>query len=628
MSILRGGISVIKHTAATAAGTFTIPTPPASSSSDLILLAPEFTAGPTSFDPYRPWSVAGIDGLVYIANGFDQPQRWNGASAQYNMGAASPTTFSISLVVGAATFANGTVHNYYLVFYNSVTGKETAPQLTAAVPGVESTNTSGAGRDFKIDWTDPVGEYDKARVYRRAQNADGYFLVSTTAIATATYTDTTVDATLITNAVYIKTYRPTLPPIFDWIEGHQGRLFGGFRDSTNVHYSQATRIDAHLRIEDFPDASILQPGSEDGSGGTVKMLSHNTAAYFFQRRGCYEMTGSEPATWAIRRINSDRGCIARRCALPIDENALVLDEKGLYWWTTSGEAIVAGAASDARESPLQPTWDRMNLGAADTFFALLDPRNRTAYFFIALDFEPIPNVAVVFDYSRNIFVGIDTMVWSQAGGILIDASGRRHVIRACDMGYAWEMGYAESEGVFAGASTGVLTAANRVTISDGLATFNTTAATGVIGAPMERYETDGTLLDQNRVSAAAANDLAQFYFPTDLPAIGQSVAIGVIPAVARTPRMTFGSPEKKWVRRVIVEHDNGVAGNLRADTGINEASLVLAKEFDLTTNIRTIVPVADRCWTWTFQISQRYANLGFAVRGVTVQYVAIPGQRQ
>lgn len=625
--IITVGSSILKMP--TGPDAFTIPTPPTSSSSSAVVIAPTFGEGITGKCGYRPWSNATLDGLYFFANGYDQPWRWAGDTKGYSIGAAAPTTFSVSVVAGSGTFADGTSHTYYLVFYNSTTGKETAPQQTAGVPGVTQTNSSGGARDFKIDWTDPAGEYDKARIYRRLQNSDNYKLVATVTASTATYTDTTTDATLDgAGAAYVTTYRATVPPIFDWITAYQGRLFGGFRDSPNVHYAQAVRIDSRNVTEDFPDAWILQPGAEDGTGGNVAMVPHYAAAYFFKRDACYEMTGTDIATWAIRKINADRGAISERCIVALDENALILDERGLYWWTTSGEAVVAGSAQGARESPLQPTWDRMNLAAADTFFAIKDHENRIAMFFIALDYEPTPNVAVIFDYGRNQFVGIDTAVWATAGGILRDAMGEKHLIRACDLGYAWEIGWGESGGVFAGDNTATLTTATHNVLEASAATFDTTTVSGVPGAPYERYDTDGTLLELNRVADATASVLTPFYFSTDTPAVDQTVAIGVIPAVARTPRMTLGTPEKKWVRGVVIEHDNGVSGTLRVDTAINEGSFTLQKEPSLLTNIRTIVPVSDRCWTWSVQFSQRYANLGFTIRGVHIEYVGVPGQRQ
>ena len=203
----------------------------------------------------------------------------------------------------------------------------------------------------------------------------------------------------------------------------------------------------------------------------------------------------------------------------------------------------------------------------------------------------------------------------------------QHLIRGCDLGYLWEEEYAESQGVFAGDGTGTLTAATVSLLTDSAASFDTTTASGAPGVPMERYDSAGALLDLNRVFSATGTALTTYLYPDDTPAAGDTVAVGVIPAIARTPRMTFNTPEEKWLKDVIVEHDNGVSGDLRVDVAKDEDAYALEREFDLTTNIWTLVATKKRGWTFGVQVSQRYANLGFTVRGVHIKYHVVPGAR-
>ena len=610
---------------AAATGSFTVPVPPTTSTSTRAPLSVAFTAGPTGLDPYRVSPFIVLDGLYYTANGYDQPKRWDGGSNYYNIGSVAPTSYSLQDSATGTTHTAGTVLTYYLVFRNSTTGKETAPMLTGSTPGLS--HTMVGTKDCDIVWSDPLLEFDKARIYRRLANSDNYKLVAEVAIGTEAYTDGSADSTLLTAEGYVETLRTTLPPIFDWIQSYQGRLWGGFADDADVHYSQGLRADDELRVEDFPSGWKLQPGAEDGTGGVTAMLPHYGSAFFFKRRACYEMTGSDLSTWAIRRMGSDRGCLSRRCIVEVDESAIILDERGVYYWSTSGEANVAGAPVGTRESPLQPTFDRMNLGAADNFTAIHDRENELVIFYVALDYEPVANTAIVLDYAANRFIGKDSARWASAVGYLEDVSGKQHLCRGGDMGYLWEDNYAESEGVFAGDSTATLTAAAIDTLTDTNAAFDTTTAAGAPGAPMDRYDSAGVILDENRVQAATSTVITPYYYSDDIPSVGDSIAIGVIPAVARTPRMTLSTPEWKWVRAVIVEHDNGVSGNLRADSAVDEDSFALAREIDTTTNIRTTMKVSDRGWTWSFKLSQRYANLGFNVRGVHMQYMIVPGRR-
>ena len=607
--------------ASVASSGFTIPSPPTSSTASRVPLSVAFSSGPTGLDPYRASPFVVLDGLYYTANGYDPPTRWDGGSNYYDIGSTAPTSFSVADSASGSTHTSGTTLDYYLVFRNSTTGKETAPQ------GAGVSHTMSATKDVDITWTDPGGEFDVARIYRRLAGSDNYKLVAEVAAATATYTDGTADSGLTTAEAYVTTYRATKPPVFDWLASYQGRLFGGFRDDPAVHYSQEIRADDELRCEDFPDGWIVQPGAEDGTGGVVTMLPHYGSAFFFKRRACYQLTGSDQSTWSIRRLSADRGCISRRCIVEIEGSALILDERGLYYWSPSGEAIVAGAPANTRESPLQPTFDRMNLGAADQFYAVHDRENRVVVFWVALDYEPIANTPIVFDYGANRFVGKDSARWGSAGGYLEDASGLQHLCRGCDMGYLWEEDYAESEGVFAGDNTATLTDGSLAALTASGASFDTTIASGAPGVPYERYDSSGTFVELNRVYAASSTVLTPYLYPASTPVATDSVAIGVIPAVARTPRMTLNTPEWKWVRAVIVEHDNGVSGNLRLDSAKNEDSFSLVAEIDTTSEIRTTRKASDRGWTWGVQLSQRYANLGFSVRGVHVQYLVVPGRR-
>ena len=619
---------MLGYGAAVAAPTVVTPDVPTEVVATKVPLAPNFTAGATGLDPYRPWSLVTLDGLVYLANGWDQPKRWDEGSNFYDIGSTAPTTFAIALVAGSGTFANGTAHTYYLVFRNNNTGKETAPQQTAGVPGVSSTNNAGAGRDFRITWTDPGGEWTHARIYRRLQNSDTYKLVATVAAATATYDDTTTDANLTTAEGYVRTYRATLPPIFRGLAAYQARLVGWLGNA--LYPFQAVRIDDELRAEDLPDDNIYPVGAEDGTGDITAVLPHYGSATVFKRRAAFEWTGSDQATWAFRPLNRDRGALNPRCIVELEGAALVLDERGIYWHTPAGEPVVAGARTDTKESPLQPTWQRMNLSAADSFFAVHDKANRLVLFYVALDYEPLPNVAVVFDYGANRFVGIDTACWGTAAGYMEDTGGTQHFVRGCDLGYLWEDDYGAAQGVFAGsgrATPVTLTTATNSVLTASAASFDTTTADGVVGAPLERYSSAGVLLDLNRCVSASSTALTTYLCPLDTPAVGNLVAVGVIPAVAQTPRMTLRTPEKKWIRGLIVEHDEETDGDLRVDTATNGDAFALSREIDLSAGIRTPCRASNRGWTFALQVSQRYAGLGFAVRGVHVTYFVVPGQR-
>lgn len=596
---------------------FSIPIPPTSSTATLVPYAPNLTAGPTGKDTTRPWTGTVLDGLQCFANNYDQPWRWVPDTATtYNMGSTSPTTFAVADAAGGTAHAAGTVLRYYLVFRNSTIGKETAPQLTGTTPG--TSYTMAGTKDAEITWTDPGGEFDKARIYRALQGSDTYHLVAEVTASTATYTDATADSTLRTNEVYTTRYRTTLPPIFYAITEHLYRCWGWTKHEAFLYYSQRGRVDDEFLLDDFPDANILPVGPNDGHGGIRACVPHYDALYVFKQRAAYEVTGEDVVTFESRLMFEDRGALSPRCVVGLEGFMVFLDERGVFLWTPGGEPIVAGSRADLKESPLQPIWERMNLAAADTFFVKHDERKRMLRFHVALDYDPVPLHRINYDYGRNRFVSIDSLVPACAGGRLTDALGVEHEVRVDDYGWAVEENYGQSDGVQAGDNTGTVTGVSGYTLTCSAAAFGTTDATSGVGTPMERYSSAGVVLDANRVASVTGTTVVPLYAPTDTPAIGDTVALGVIPAVVETGDLTFATETKKWIGRLVVEHDTESSGTLKVQSSVNGGTYALLKEMDLTTVVRHIVPCSDRGWTWSLQLSQRYANLGFTVRGVHV----------
>ncbi len=604
-------------------GSFTIPTTPATSEATKVPYLPNLATGASGIDPYRGWVPAVLEGLAYFANGYDQPWSFNpeSPSTNRNLGVAAPTTFTVADASGGSTFPSGTVVRYKLVFGNSSTGKKSAPQTSVLASGLLVTfvsHTMAATKDTKIDWTDPGGELDKAYIYRALDGSDTFHLVATVNASTATYTDSSSDATIRQNDPIVERFRLTLPPVFDGLASHLNRLWGWEPDGTVLYFSQTARADGERVQEDFPDANFLPVGPEDGLGPIRAFLPHFDAGFVFKRRGCYEVQGTDGSNFVLRRVFSDRGACNPRCVAARDGIVFLLDERGLYFWTPGSEPVVAAAQPGSDYSPIQPVWDRLNLSVSRKFRVRVVPSEQIVVCWVALDFEPVPNTRIVFDYGRNRFVSIDTMVWATDDGTLEDAQGALHDVRLDDLGYLWEEDYAQSEGVYAGSNTATVTGGSTSQITASGASFDTTIA-GPRGAPMERYSSAGVVLDQNRVYSNTGTELVPYFYSGESVAAGQSVAVGVIPAVVTLPKMTFGLPDRqKQVTKVAVTHGNGVSGNLKIETAVDEEDFEnVLPEFSLVSKVQNISPTRNFGFTWQIQFSQRYANLGFSLRSVT-----------
>lgn len=596
------------------------------------LYAPNLSAGFTGKDRYRNWGPMPVvvDGSPYFANGWDQPWRMDPATgAAYNAGSTAPTTFAVADAAGGTTFPIGTVLTYYLVFRNSSFDKETAPQQTSGVPGVS--HTMVATKDALITWTDPGGEWDQVAIYRRLQQSDNYKLVDYEAASAGTYTDNSPDSALETATNYVTRYRATLPPIFAGIATHLNRMWGWTGGDAKAYYAQQVLIGTENVADDFPDSWELLIGVNDGRGPIVSMVALYDSLLAFKWDGCYEITGTDILTFEVRELFSERGAISNRCIVPQEGSLVVLDKRGLYSWSPGAIPRVLGATENTEMSPLQPLWDRMNLDAASTFFAVVDRAQRIMRFHVALDFEPVPNVAVVWDYGNNRFVGVDTLEWGGAGGSVRDGGGTDHTLRIDDLAYLWEENYGSVEGVLSGDTSATITAYGATTdlITASAASFNVTAANGVIGAPFRRYSSAGAVLDSNRVYSASTTTITPYYFYSGTaPAANQTLKLGVIPARGRSGKWRMGTDEKKHWRSLAFEFDQESSGTVAVTGAFNDqASDTSLGTLTLSGGVRGVVPVMGRARTFAFEFAADAPSNPFTIRATTIYAYAVEDRR-
>lgn len=590
-------------------GGFTIPTPPTPTAGSSATYNPNLLTGPTGKDRTRPWIGTVIDGVQCWANGHDQPWYYSPTdNAFYDLGSVVPTGNSAAVSGASGWLANGDTATYYVVGYNSTLGKETAPQT------VTVTNSSGGTRDVTLTLSDPGGEFDKNRIYRRLGSSDNFKLVVEQAAATSSYVDSSADSAILNNTAYIARYRETKPPIFEGIVEYAERLWGWVESDPVAYYGQITRTDGVWVQDDFPSGNILPIGMNDTLGGVVVAYPLDSALYFFKRRGCYELTGEDASTFVLTRRFADRGCIAPRTLLEVEGLLVFLDERGLALWAPGADQpVIAGASEGSRESPLAPLWKRLNLDARKKFWAQHNEEDGTYELWVALDHDPVATTRIVYDYRRNVFVAVDYGLCGAAGGLLDDAGGTQHVIRLDDLGYAWEEYVGNAEGVYAGDTTADITSAAGTLLTCSGASFDTTDVTDAGGCPIDRYDSDGDVVDENRVYLVTSTSLETLYWSSAAADDTQTVAVGVIPAVFQTGGINFGSSSRKYVPRIYVEFEEQASGSLRFDTSRDGDAFTLADEMDMTVEGAEVVPIQDRFNRWRLRASQRYAGLGFRV---------------
>lgn len=614
MSILRGGVAIVKHTPDSAGG-FSIATPPAASVGTKVRYAPNFVAGPGGKCPYRRWTKVELDGIVFFANGHDQPWYWDReAAAFYDMGSAVPTTFAGVADTGGSTHAAGTVFVYRCEFFNSRTGKATASQ--------ELTVTH-ASLTFDVDftWTDPVGEWDYARIYRRRQGDEIFALVAQVAIATAAYTDATSESTLETATAAVRRYRETKPPIFKGVAGHLGRLWGWTGLDAKLYYSQSVRIDSEFVLDDFPTANVVQIGPEDGLGEIVAVISHFSFLYIFKRRGVYELSGDNAGNFDLRQIYAERGALSQKSLTPVQSEFVFVDEQGLMRWSPGGEMRFASAAPGTNKSAIAPIWRRINRSCADMVRTIYHEAEGEVEVHLPLDHSPIPNCRVIWDTRLDRFTSVEYGVFMTDAAYVDDTSGVEHLCRGDDLGFLWEEYIGNAEGAYDGDTTASLTAASQILLTASAAAFGTTELTGPDGTPLDIYDASGNVAGENRVYDSTATTLTPLFPAPAATDSSYSVAVGVIPAVWRLGWLNLGQSRTKVVPRIYLKSEpQSSASTLRVDSAIDGGTYSLASELDLT-DVRLVkCPTNDRADVWSMQATQRYAGMDFAISLVEIQY--------
>lgn len=605
----------------------------------VVPLNPNFIAGPTGLSAYAAACVAYLDGLFFVCDGVSTNKRWDPAAASFRlMGSVAPADFgplALSAAGAPAAILNGATARYYLLGYDPVAVKETAPQGGGYVSLI---NSSGATRDMTIPWTPGAlaPEFTFRRIYRALDGTNAMKLVATVADAAGTYLDVTPDTALLAAAAYVATYRTTLPPVFKGMAVVAKQLWGWQAGSSRAFVAQPVNIGSLFVGDDFKSDQFVTVGPGDGRGDITALRERYGSATWYKQRARYEMTGTDLSTWEFLKLNGDRGAINPRCMLDVNARTLILDERGLYWDDTSAQSSYAGgspedvAARQGSPSPLQPLWDRMNLGAADWFFALLDPTQRLAFFFVALDYEPVPNVAVVYDYDANRYVGVDTLVWGTAGGTLFDALGRVHLVFGCDLGFLREPGYSNSQGVFAGTLSSPVTASSATGVVAAAAAWDTGDLTGPVGEPLHRRVTASlAVVDANRAYSVSATTLTTYYYPTASGGSSETVAVGVIAGLALFPKMRLAADGENFdVKSCEVRMDGSSGGTLAVWTAANEEALAVKRTIDLSGSaVHAYVPYDSGCWTYTIQFTMTDASSDFSIRGMAIHYQEFKGRQ-
>lgn len=607
-------------------GGFTVPTVPTPTSGSTALISPNWTAGFTGKDPYRPVVTAVLEGREYFANGIDQPWYSDGASNAYDMGSVVPTGPGVSDDIQAisedtsgSTFAQDVVLDYRYVFRTDW-GKETAPL------SVQHTVADASGADIDHSWTNPGGEWTYVTIYRASQGTGRYYLVADTAVATEAYTDDTADATLILQRDYVRRFRTTKPPKFKGIVAYKGRLFGWTGKDSNLYYGQPYSVAGEAVLDDFPLSNTpVQVGVADGDVITAVVVKYGVMTVF-KRKAVYQVEGTDPP-FVVNPLFSQRGALAEHSVTEVDGWTYFLDEEGLYFTDLRGEPYTAGAGQTGRLSPMAPVWDRLNLDAKDFFRLQYIEETGLLLVHVALDFDPTPDDCIVYDTAAMRFISEDTGIPAFAAGMIEDGQGRQYHVVADELLNVFQLDVGNSDGTFLGSTTANITAVgDRQQITCSAATFDETE--GSSGSTIDIYSAAGDVTATSRVyNVTSGTTLLPLRFQETAPAVGGSLGLGVIPWTWRMIRSAYGTPMFKRVTQLLIECDVQASGTLLIESATDSGSFRRHREVDMTTGRGNYtVRVDDRFYRHQIRGVMRYAGMDADIHAISFDVGTLAGQ--
>lgn len=268
----------------------------------------------TSFSTTKQMMFAQIGTTMIMCSG--RPARWDSSASQIErVGYPAPVT-AATLAVGAATGPTGT-YTYIFTYYNSTTGKESdwSPvsasitvanqKVTVTLPTVSSGSTA-----------------DKKRLYRIQNAGSEYFFVADVNIATATYTDSTLDASLGVQAPNVGDNG--LPPDSAFIvKAHNSRIFiVDASDPYKLTYSQGYTGNANL-LEYFSAGSAITFSHE-----ITGLWSNPGSLLVFGVRNISVLSGASEDDFNVQNLYEGVGTLFGHSICSNGEHTVFLSENG------------------------------------------------------------------------------------------------------------------------------------------------------------------------------------------------------------------------------------------------------------------------------------------------------------
>ncbi len=348
---------------------------------------------------------------VYICNGANIPQTWNGTDASTsNLGSAGetpPVAPTVALGSGAGNVDNGT-HSYKITFVN-VHG-ETSGGTTSAVITVVDKTVNGKIELTAIP-TGPIGVTSR-KIYRTITGDTGnHKLVTTLSNNTATtYTDNTADASLGAN---VPTTNTALLIPSDWTGTNYPKkmIKHGKGASERLWAISCPTNPTRIYIsgngtDNFSDAVVIQLNIETGDGfGIIEAVEFGDRLICFGKQKSYIMDDQDLSTtnWGYFDAQWVGGVGALRLAVETSNDIIMMSEDGDIYSIKVAESYGDYTAASLIRPAFLHQWitDNVDLSMINDFHMVYDPDLKAVRIFVARKGQSQVDTCMVFFMERG-----------------------------------------------------------------------------------------------------------------------------------------------------------------------------------------------------------------------------------
>ncbi len=524
-----------------------------------------------TWNRFAPVSAVPYRGALYVANGVNQPQVWDGVEGgnAYNMGAVAPNIApSIATDGGAGGSLTAGAHRYYYTFYRAAT--DNMPAYESGPSAVSNDYTVVGTEGIDVTYSDPVSDgYDNVRIYRQGGSLNEIYLVNTVALGGSPYNDLVADTTIVGNAILnfdARVFADGLTPKFAFLTQQDGRIVGGAPsgDTTKVYISEV-----FPRHEHFPTLNFL-----DLPDTVTALASTYEAVYGFTLHSIYRLVGiDDPSSMELTLIHGDVG--AGGPAVARGNTVYCMDP---------GEGPMRinldGSVDKLFGAKMRDFWrDNVNKDMLPFLPIESDDEENYIKFFVATGTRPYATHVMVFDEVTNQWT-----IWHvhgvTASGRIQNQYGKRKVAFGTIAGDIFQFGERSDQSL--GAYTGTLTG-NPSSIGGNQITGSGFDTSEPPGSTILLQDSSGDITYRGVVVAATSTVLTVFPNVPSTASTGDTFLLGGIEAYWQTKEEAFDAPQvKKIVKWVRVSYEIQTAGSLTVDYKVDGGSWTNIGTIDMT----------------------------------------------